>query len=251
MVSKHDVFIPPKNEEQVIWRYLDFTKFVSMLDTKSLFFTRADRFEDEFEGSVPKKHALLRDVQLKEMVDKGLLNEEYRNDFFQIHNQNAKKEKGINCWHMNEHESAAMWKLYLKSNEGIAIKSTYKKLVNSLSTSPYNIFIGKVTYIDYDKDFFPFNNGFYPFVHKRKSFIHEKELRAIIWFEDGINSPLLHNLDLSYGLNIEVELDELIDSIYVSPTAPKWFYDLVKSIVEKYEINKELNQSRINETPIY
>ena len=34
----------------------------------------------------------------------------------------------VNCWHINEHESAAMWDLYLKSNEGIAIQSTYQKL---------------------------------------------------------------------------------------------------------------------------
>ena len=27
------------------------------------------------------------------------------------------KEVAVNCWHLNEHESAAMWKVYLKSNE--------------------------------------------------------------------------------------------------------------------------------------
>ncbi len=33
-----------------IWRYLDFTKFLSYLDKKALFFTRADKLDDIFEG---------------------------------------------------------------------------------------------------------------------------------------------------------------------------------------------------------
>ncbi len=34
-------------------RYMSFEKFVSLLGTKSLFFTRADKFEDPFEGFMP------------------------------------------------------------------------------------------------------------------------------------------------------------------------------------------------------
>lgn len=34
-----------------LWRYQDFPKFVSLLDSGELFFTRADKFEDVFEGA--------------------------------------------------------------------------------------------------------------------------------------------------------------------------------------------------------
>jgi hypothetical protein len=37
-----------------IWRYMDFTKFISVLDTQTLFFSRIDLLGDKFEGSVPK-----------------------------------------------------------------------------------------------------------------------------------------------------------------------------------------------------
>lgn len=30
----------------------------------------------------------------------------------------------VSSWHMNEHESTAMWRLYLKSDEGLAIRTT-------------------------------------------------------------------------------------------------------------------------------
>ncbi len=30
----------------------------------------------------------------------------------------------VSCWHENETESEAMWKLYLKSGDGVAIQTT-------------------------------------------------------------------------------------------------------------------------------
>ena len=56
--------------------------------------------------------------------------------------KNQKLEMAINCWHMNDFESEAMWKLYLKSNEGIAIQSTYQRLIDSLSNTDLSIHIG-------------------------------------------------------------------------------------------------------------
>ena len=50
MYQKHPEFEEPSNENIKIWRYLDFTKFVSYLDRKALFFTRADKLDDRFEG---------------------------------------------------------------------------------------------------------------------------------------------------------------------------------------------------------
>lgn len=77
---------------------------------------------------------------------------------------------------MNEYESAAMWKLYSKTNESIAIETTYCKLKNVL---PNDIMIGKVRYIDFEKDTINPTNVFNSFLHKRKSFEHENEVRII------------------------------------------------------------------------
>ena len=38
--------IPADN--QILWRYMDFTKFVSLLDREELYFARSDYFEDPF-----------------------------------------------------------------------------------------------------------------------------------------------------------------------------------------------------------
>ena len=38
----------------------------------------------------------------------------------------------INCWHESDHESAAMWKLYAKDDNGIAIKTDFDSLAKIL-----------------------------------------------------------------------------------------------------------------------
>jgi hypothetical protein len=63
MVEKHSRYEWPP-DDTVIWRYLDFTKFVEMVSSKSLFFSRADKFQDPFEGSLLKK-TLERRLKLK------------------------------------------------------------------------------------------------------------------------------------------------------------------------------------------
>jgi hypothetical protein len=43
----------PSSEDLVIWRYMDFTKFVALLEARSLFFVRVAHLDDPFEGSFP------------------------------------------------------------------------------------------------------------------------------------------------------------------------------------------------------
>ena len=54
MYEKHPVFTAPTDENIKIWRYMDFTKFLSFIDKKTLFFTRVDQLEDKFEGRFTK-----------------------------------------------------------------------------------------------------------------------------------------------------------------------------------------------------
>ena len=53
MYEEHPEFHSPPSEA-VLWRYMDFTKFVSLLDRQALFFARSDKLGDPFEGSFPR-----------------------------------------------------------------------------------------------------------------------------------------------------------------------------------------------------
>lgn len=48
------ITVPPETvppAEAKLWRFMDFPKLLSLLETRALFFTRADRLEDQFEGT--------------------------------------------------------------------------------------------------------------------------------------------------------------------------------------------------------
>jgi hypothetical protein len=58
-----------------------------------------------------------------------------------------------NCWCLNEHESAALWKLFSTTNYGIAIQSTVERFARSFDYYPkHKVVIGEVQYIDYAAD---------------------------------------------------------------------------------------------------
>ena len=163
----------PENENIKIWRFLDFTKFVSVLDTKSLFFSRLDLLGDPFEGSYPK--FIYDNKKHFKGIEKKLVNIMLKKS------SQFRRHFAVNCWHINEYESAGMWSLYLKNKDGVAIQTTFKGLADSYKKTKEYITIGQVNYIDYDQEGFSIGNVFHPIFHKRKSFEHEKELRATIW----------------------------------------------------------------------
>ncbi|MGG3641453.1 hypothetical protein ABES38_08745 [Bacillus gobiensis] len=234
MYKKHDATTIPEDLNTMIWRYMDFTKFVSLLAHNKLFFTRADKFRDPYEGTPSfynKRTSKLAQVTIEsaERLYKG-----------------NKKNVLISCWHMNNYESAAMWDLFLKTNEGIAIQTTVGKLMDSFNDAEEDILISKVHYIDLDKELMPEGYLIYPFIHKRKSFMHEQEIRAIhIDLGDFDRLPPHYE----FGKNIKVNLDVLIERIYVAPDAPKHFGELVNYITKKYDLDKPIQHSTLYELP--
>ena len=160
--STHPSFKRPDNLNARIWRYMDFTKFVSMLQTSGLWFSRTDLLGDPFEGSTTQQNILLEQAILAEAQQN--IPAIYANYVPTIPNvpdilaMRSKTRKAwnqasfINCWHLSKYESAAMWRLYSKTNESVAIVSDYYRLFNSLEE---DCFVGLVEYIDYDKEFDP------------------------------------------------------------------------------------------------
>jgi len=165
----------PQNENIKIWRYMDFTKFVSLLETKSLYYARSDKFEDRFEGSLTQMNIHNREIIFQDISPEF---SSITKNSIKLNNQKFREFVFINCWHINEYESAAMWKLYSNTNESVAIQSTYLRLCQSFEIIDTNIFVGQVKYIDYSRDHVLDTNAFDRFYTKRKSFEHEHELIA-------------------------------------------------------------------------
>ncbi|WP_410510265.1 hypothetical protein RSJ42_09145 [Methanosarcina hadiensis] len=222
------------DESAKVWKYMDFTKFVSLLEKKALFFVKADKLLDPYEG-----YYSLANVN----TDPSLVS---RYELLQT----FRGEVGVNCWHVNEHESAAMWKLYLKSDEGISIQSNFKKLKECFHCCQRIVYIGEINYVDYDTFEIP-QDPYAFFMHKRRCFYHENEIRALI--SDVAEADTVSEKEVfdEIGAYIPVDLGILIENVFVSPTSPKWFLDLVRSISKKYELDKEIVKSSLFDKPMY
>lgn len=249
MYQKHNTFQAPPDPQERIWRYMDFAKFMHMIDTSCLHFSTPDtlRKTDPFEGIFPKavdKKVRREDAQREEQAR----NEGRRTVQFPTVPQSLSQWASINCWHVNKHESEAMWKLYRKSNEGIAIQSTYQRMIDSFHNSEPIVHVGLVSYIDYETEAYDCKNAFQTLLHKRKSYEHERELRAVAYDEDP--DTVFKHVD-EEGIDVKVDLTRLIEAVYLDPLAPNWLEHLVGSLISRLGYNFALRSSKLLEAPCW
>ncbi|WP_226040200.1 hypothetical protein [Natrinema sp. DC36] len=171
----------------------------------------------------------------------------------------SKPSHFLNCWHINDAESNLMWDSY-SDKKGIAIKSTIGNLKNAFRPhKEQEVFIGKVRYIDFSEDSIPEGNGLLPFVHKRKQYKGEKELRAIIFSVPTTDEPVEDGPDNAHkikweqqpnGIPVSVDLQELIESVYVAPGTTDSTIEAVGDLLEENGLNRDLIiQSSIDDSP--
>jgi hypothetical protein len=111
-----------------------------------------------------------------------------------------------------------------------------------------------VRYIDFRSEFVnPYSTTALA-TTKRKSFEHERELRVLAWPDP--NDPNIDPDKLQLGLptaeslTVPISLDTLIERVYVSPTAPSWFGDLIASIMRRFGRSQEVIRSDLYSRPL-
>jgi len=245
-----DYFEPPESIE--LARYMDITKFLSLLKDRQLFFCRIDKLEDRFEGTLPKiSRKLLADWFRRDGVTvppNGNIDERIKEEVERQINfgEKYKALTCINCWNEYQGESYALWKVYSDLNQGIMIKSSFSRIIKAVKESKEEIFCSSIKYIDYEKDSMDIGNVMTPIVHKHKAYSYEKEIRLIHvvsnegWRHDWDNEKY------EKGIKINVDVQELISEIVISPFAPDWFTELIEDILDKYSIECKLISSKLN-----
>ncbi|MGF6769473.1 hypothetical protein P3T18_001943 [Paraburkholderia sp. GAS199] len=227
------------DETLVMWRYLDMAKFLDLLENRALFFCRADKFEDKFEGAftASAKHAIEEAFQ-KEST--GLTFDEFK--------ERLRKRVFVNCWRGSGDDSMAMWSLYGRSTAAVAVTTTVSQLRTSLKIPfPYQSEIKQVRYVKHWRDpalqYEPYANVF---TYKVKAYEYEEEVRVLIdRYEENIEDS-----DLPPGMSIPVVLADLIRSIVIHPEAQGWFESLIRNIVQRYGLPVEVRRSKLAYDPI-
>jgi len=245
-----------------LWRYMDFTKFLSIIRDSRLFFCRLCQFGDPFEGH----HPPISYDQWREGIEasKAWPSDSGRAERVISANksmvQRHRQEICVNSWHAQESESAAMWEIYVRSGQGMAIQTTVGDLKESLRAYESRLFYGWVQYLDFSKQTLADANWERrPFMFKRISFAHEKEVR--VCYEDRPN-PILEpkgplepdraNLIIrtDRGCTFPIDRDKLIGKVILAPSTPRWLADLVKGVLADYALgHKEVQQSSLDDIP--
>lgn len=269
----------PERRDIRLWRYMDLSKFASMLQSSAVHFSRADRLGDPFEGSVgpanvnvdsyfetltPEDLERVRERVLQGKWSEGNFPFERLSDDERFrgrvqyhlslgtHNREAMtREVYISCWHMNELESAAMWKLYSRSSDSVCVQVRFDQLFENLSANySGTVLASEVTYVDLATHYMDVSNAFIPLVHKRSSFSHERELRYLIWrHANQIGNGLSDNG--AGPIAVPIDLNRTIESIRVNPEAPEWFRVVVESLARKYSVDAPVTSSSLNGTPLF
>lgn len=222
-IPNDQISLPDK--DTIVWKYMDLSKFLDMLLCRQLFMSRSDKFEDQYEGTFSEPTY----EELKKLSED---NPEFLN-----HHKYHRKNVVINSWHINEYESFAMWQIFTKNNEGLAIQSTIGRMQEALGPeNRYEQHIGAVKYIDYKREYVPLENIFFPFLFKRKSFQYEREVRIIA----DLSS---HNMHINEGVKANVDIHKLIDKIYIHPKSENWYKNLVIQLMQQLGFDFEIEKS--------
>ncbi len=283
--------------ESKLWKYLDVIKFLNLVNGE-LYFARADKFKDKYEGAIPKQNYLqfaeqygrtkFQDfVREPEHVKGGEqinsetdLKRDIKKEFIRKFNE-RKKKVAVSCWHLNESESAAMWEIYSRAGQGIAICTTLDKLHRIKKPAGYEMEMFRVDYIDFDKTY---EDGFtdyelLPFKNKRKEFEFEHEFRIMLYQkkreivnraeangsqldvsknhnnpEYGQAVPQDFTSRLNYlpeaGIRVNIDAAELIDMIIASPEMKKYEVAEIQKLLDLINRIKGSNY-RIKRSRLY
>ena len=241
--------------DEKLWRYMDLSKLIAMLEDQSLFFARADKLGDPFEGASgladrePEWDNFYLDY-FREAIrtlpselgspDKADVEAQAQRLLREI-KQGAEFDRRttfVSCWHLNSGESEAFWRLYCpQGSAGVAIETTTRRLTESLGTT--DVDLGEVHYIDFKKSFAGIHDRIF---WKRNSLKHEAEVRAVyrLRFDKPAN-----------GVNLTVDLSTLIGGVVVSPFGPPWLSELLPKILERYQLSIEVRRSELLAQPFF
>ena len=220
----------------IVWRYMGVDKFFDLIRNEHIVFNRADNFSD-------KNELLFHWVEQKRQSITG---PEEDSEFLLRCNQ-LKESTFVSSWSAQRTESFGLWKVYLGGNNpGVAIKTNYKNLMNSIHSLDYKIFSGKVKYYEPTRekssDYIEHLDDDQLIGTKYAGYSYEQEVRLFF-------RPERLNSRTQKVIAVPVDLSSLVQEIYLSPWVASWFQDTFNEIVDKLRpsITPKIVNSRIND----
>ena len=245
-------------DDQSVWRYMEFAKFVGMLQQGGLYFPSVHKLEDQFEGAIglarrePDWDEFYLGYFRKIVVTPppGFSQPDWSEERIEseanklLEQLRAGSSRArsllVSCWHANDIESEALWRLYCPSpTPGVAIRTTVGQLWEATARDASAV-VGRVHYLDFRHSFATIQNE--RIFCKRRSLSHECEVRVTL--QNEYDNPVK-------GKTLTCDLMALINDVTISPFAPLWFPDVVSGAIEKFGYAFEVRQSELLEEPFF
>lgn len=256
-LSEHDI-------DSTVWRYMPFSKFVSLLTFQALWFSKLNILQDQFEGMMPEPTKEMMTKRYQKMKKNFPVEQHWQFDEMASRNEQDSRELlVVSCWFLGEVESPRMWKEYGGENDAVAIKSTVRQLLENVGVpqDPHATHIGRVKYIDHSNHMmsaYEASQGIERAFLKDAEKCHENELRIATlnvktkycvkpdgepYKESEVLGKDMNNFDAP-GLYIAIRFKELVSEIVASPNSGEWLVLLLRRIMKLNEFDIPVTASR-------
>ena len=270
MYEERTYFVTPPDDLS-LWRYMDVGRFLALLSNKALYFSRKHDLDDPWEGVVPPL-GVQRAVRETHRSEENI---RFVEESVRETGEMVAEQAVISCWHANDRESVAMWRLYTSGAEGVAIQTAIGRLKEAFEREPCSVTIAYVRYIDHlteDVGRAWALDPLSPLFCKRKGFEHEREVRCVIAHPEGEREQALVLSELNpeltqkfpvleqwatvvdgdlgdRGLVVPVNLGALIERIVVSPRYPVWAVPALQAVVDRAGLAVRVETSSLLKQP--
>ncbi|WP_108325430.1 MULTISPECIES: DUF2971 domain-containing protein [unclassified Limnohabitans] len=234
---QHRPDLDQPKDEVVLWRYFTLVKFEKLIKDQSIFFCRADKFDDPLEGRTPR----------------GTVREMYRSSppfvagAVQMVRDMFRGKTYVSCWREDQEESQAMWSSYAANATGVAVKTTVGRLKSSI-TAEESFVLARVRYLDFDS-------------HPNVNDIHQQMLIKSLDFQGESEVRLIHLTDVAGGrldevmqpktepgINLKTNLCDLMEEVVMGANASESDMKSVKRGLVEINCLAKLRMSNLGQS---
>ena len=269
--------------ETPIYRYMDFSKFLSLIHQKYLFLARASSYEDGLEGMPTQLDSFLNSGAVEILDDvvnnlwpsaERVLDPERQRKLQEIAAARRRVEErevdtvlgpqkardypshdsifeavskwvDVSCWHTDVRgaESMAMWKIYGAGAAAVCVQSTLRDVMESMAI-PSDLQVYAGMVSYFDYKNDLVGNDVPINLYFQKSTYYEFEKELrIVMFPSKAIEA--NTPREQFGTKVSVDPKRLIKSVMVSPAASDWFNELVQLVLNEAGFDVPVAKSSI------
>ena len=207
--------LPP---DAKLWRYMTLPQLLDLIIANRLWHNRLDQFDDPTEGRWT--NATLEAIAASHGA--------HVRDQFIAGEEQFRARSYASCWHQNDNESLEMWRIYALKGQGVAVQTTFERLIGSIG--PRNdtddvLEPIQIRYIDYASDGFPPAFLQTAAFFKQDGFAFENELRLFTWRPRGDGHPV--------GMYFPANSEDLIQRIVLGPYQDNWLRETTRAVISR------------------